>query len=72
MTDRSDVLRIDWMDVAQVADVLALSPWKVRRLARDGELAYYDIGGRMAFRPDDVLAYIDRQRRDGPADSYDA
>lgn len=45
------------MTIAEVAERLNVSEWKVRDLARKGEIPHQRIGGLVRFREADIEAY---------------
>ena len=47
------------LDEEHVADVLAVSPRRVRRLRVEGKLHAVRVGRHVRFRPSDVAAYLD-------------
>jgi excisionase family DNA binding protein len=53
------------MTVNQLARLLGVSRWTIYRLVRDGEVRAVKVGERNRFRPEDVNAYLERQR-EGP------
>jgi excisionase family DNA binding protein len=51
------------IDKHAVAAALSVSVRSVDRLRASGELASVRVRGRVRFRPDDVEAFVDAQRR---------
>jgi excisionase family DNA binding protein len=51
------------LDCRDVAARLRLKPAAVRALTRRGEITFERIGRGLRFRPGDVEAYLERQRR---------
>jgi excisionase family DNA binding protein len=52
----------DLLSVAELARHLGISKWTVYRLVRSSELRAVRVGERIRFRPEDVTAYLDRDR----------
>jgi excisionase family DNA binding protein len=50
------------LTVNQLAQLLGVSRWTIYRLVRDDELRAVKVGERNRFRPEDVDAYLERQR----------
>jgi excisionase family DNA binding protein len=50
---------------ADVAELLGLSTRSVDRLRAGGELPAVRVRGRVRFRPEDVVAYVERLSRGG-------
>jgi excisionase family DNA binding protein len=52
------------LTVADVCKLLAVSKQTLYRLLRAGELTPSRVGDRLRFRPDDVRAYLERNREE--------
>lgn len=52
------------LDYGQAAPLLGCSPRMVRKLVDTRQLASVKVGRLVRIHPDDVAAYIERQRRD--------
>ena len=52
---------------AALAKLLCLTTKTLDRLRKAGHLRALRVGGRIRFDPDEVTAYLDRQREQGPA-----
>lgn len=46
--------------VAQVADLMSVSEWTVRRWMQDGIISFIRVGGTTRFRMADVRGFIER------------
>jgi excisionase family DNA binding protein len=59
------------MDTAMVAELLAMSPVHIRRLARDGVIPAYRIDGMRAFKfkRDEILNWFEAQRVEAPIEA---
>lgn len=57
--------KIELLDVAQVARMLAVKPGWVYRRALYGEIPHLKIGGRVRFDPRELEAWIDLHRHRG-------
>jgi excisionase family DNA binding protein len=51
------------LTVTDVAELFRLKPAAVRALARRGDLGFVRVGRAIRFRPGDLEAYLERQRR---------
>ena len=52
----------DLLTVGELARHLGISKWTVYRLVRASELRAVRVGERIRFRPEDVTAYLERDR----------
>lgn len=52
------------LTVDEVAEILNVAPYTVRKFARDGALPPVKLAGRqrLRFRPEDITAFIDASR----------
>lgn len=55
--------RNDLIDINRVAKMLGISRSKAAELVRDGEIPKIKVGRAARYSPDDVRAYIERQRQ---------
>lgn len=51
------------LDLEAAAEVLNVSPRSVQRLVRDEKLKAVHVGRSLRFHPDDLLAFIQRNRK---------
>ena len=65
-----DASRARFITVNQLAEMLAVSPLTVRRMAASEALPAYRVGRVLRFDPADVEAYLARNRSGGKADAY--
>ncbi len=54
------------LSINEAADVLGIARATVYRLLRAGEIESVRVGKRQKFRPEDLDAYLERNRESGP------
>lgn len=57
-----------WMDVERTASYIGLSPYTVRKLAKEGSLPAAKIGRSYRFKREDIDDYVRNQYK-GPPDA---
>jgi len=55
-------LTIDLLTIAEVAELLKISPSGVRRLQQARQLPFIKVGGSVRFFKRDILVYLGKQR----------
>lgn len=50
------------LTISEVAELLKISAWTVRRLQRQRKIPFVKIGGSVRFKRSDLTAYLERRR----------
>ena len=65
-----DIGRARFLTVNELAEMLAISPLTVRRMAASEALPAFRVGRVLRFAPADIDAYLARNRSGGEKDAY--